>query len=44
MDIPKALQAKLAAIRNVTSLNALTPLLTTPCLQKLRPAPSSMNT
>lgn len=34
MDIPKALQAKLAAIRNATSLNALTPLVTTPCLQK----------
>lgn len=44
MDIPKAMQAKLAAIRDATSLDELTPLLTPLGLCKLRPAPSSMNT
>ena len=44
MDIPKGMQDKLAAIRDAANLEDLMTYLTTPGLQKLRPAPSSMNT
>jgi hypothetical protein len=38
------MQDKFAAIREADTLEDLTTYLTTPGLQKLRPAPNSMNT